>query len=564
MNNQNTISLAVWTAKSKELLDKVSNILDKIGIDKSNLPNSVYESDKPISLVFAGQYSAGKSTILKALTGISSIATGEKITTQEVQEYEWNGIRVIDTPGIHTTLRPDHDDISYRAISNADMLVYVITHELFDSYIGQNFRKLLLDKDKAGEMILIVNKMADVGNTIENQLIKLENLKIVTDPYTPEQLRTCFVDAESYLDSLTEEDPEIAEELRIRSNYEGLVSTINDFVKEKSISSRLTTALYKIYDVLQKAITQFEPSSGDDDIDALEEHLLQERRILFSTQWRIKQQVEIIYEEAATSIRDKGRNIANSIYDYSNEDEANNAIETAYHEVEKISSTCLDNVISELEKLSSDCKSELDEFYKTDFSKNLQFRLSEKYKKGNPLVNRIFNSDVLAQGSNKIISNTIGTNATANGLRAFSGSNIHQMVLDIGHFFGHSFKPWEAVKWVKGINVAGKVLGVFGVVFSLGMQAKEDVDADKRQQEMRSNREKLRAGFNDAANELVKHFNKAISEYLANNYHLRISEIDNQISEIRKLRIGKSENYKLLEAAQSECRALIADIHKEM
>lgn len=564
MNNQNTISLAIWTAKSKELLDKVINVLDKIGIEKSHLPKNVYESDKPISLVFAGQYSAGKSTILKALTGISSIATGEKITTQESQVYEWNGINVIDTPGIHTTLRPDHDDISYRAISNADMLVYVITHELFDSYIGQNFRKLLLDKDKAGEMILIVNKMADVGNTIENQLIKLENLKIVTDPYTPEQLRTCFVDVESYLDSLTEEDAEIADELRIRSNYEGLVSTINDFVKERSISSRLTTALYKIYDVLQKAITQFEPSSGDDDVDALEEHLLQERRILFSTQWRIEQQVKIIYEEAATSIRDKGRNIANSIYDYSNENDANNAIETAYHEVEKISSTCLDNVISELEKLSSDCKSELDEFYKTDFSKNLQFRLSEKYKKGNPLVNRIFNSDVLAQGSNKIISNTIGTNATANGLRAFSGSNIHQMVLDIGHFFGHSFKPWEAVKWVKGINVAGKVLGVFGVVFSLGMQAKEDVDADKRQQEMRSNREKLRAGFNDAANKLVKHFNKAISEYLANNYHLRISEIDNQISEIRKLRIGKSENYKLLEAAQSECRALIADIHKEM
>ena len=170
----------------------------------------------------------------------------------------------------------------------------------------------------------------------------------------------------------------------------------------------------------------------------------------------------------------------------------------------------------------------------------------------------------MAQGSNKIISNTIGTNATANGLKAFSGSNIHQMVLDIGHFFGHSFKPWEAVKWVRGINVAGKVLGVFGVVFSLGMQAKEDVDMDKRQHEMRSNREKLRAGFNNAANELVKHFKKALEEYLGNNYHLRISEIDNQISQIRKLRIGKSENYNLLEATLSECRALISDIHKEM
>jgi GTPase Era involved in 16S rRNA processing len=232
MNNQNTISIAIWTAKSKELLEKVSSILKKVGIEQSNLPKSVYESEKTISLVFAGQYSAGKSTILKALTGINSIATGEKITTQESHVYEWNELSVIDTPGIHTTLRPDHDEISYQTISNADMLVYVITHELFDSYIGQNFRKLLLDKDKAGEMILIVNKMADVGNTPENQLIKLENLKAVTNPYSPDQLRTCFVDAESYLDSLIEEDLEIANELRIRSNYEGLVSTINDFVKD--------------------------------------------------------------------------------------------------------------------------------------------------------------------------------------------------------------------------------------------------------------------------------------------------------------------------------------------
>jgi uncharacterized membrane-anchored protein YhcB (DUF1043 family) len=171
-------------------------------------------------------------------------------------------------------------------------------------------------------------------------------------------------------------------------------------------------------------------------------------------------------------------------------------------------------------------------------------------------------SDVLAQGSSKIIANTAGTNAAANGLKAFTGSNIHQMVLDIGHFFGHSFKPWEAVKWVRGINVAGKVLGVFGVVFSLGMQAKEDVDADKRQQEMRKNREELRAGFNNAANEVVKYFNNALVDFLAKNYLTRIAEIDSQISEIRNMRIGKSETCKLLENAQTDCRLLISDIHQ--
>lgn len=188
--------------------------------------------------------------------------------------------------------------------------------------------------------------------------------------------------------------------------------------------------------------------------------------------------------------------------------------------------------------------------------------MESKNGKGNPLIERIFKSDVLAQGSSKIIANTAGTNAAANGLKAFTGSNVHQMVLDIGHFFGHSFKPWEAVKWVKGINVAGKVLGAFGVVLSIGMQAKEDVDADKREQEMRKSRETLRAGFNNAANEVIKYFNNALGNFLSENYLTRIAGIDSQISEIRNMRLGKSETCKLLESAQTDCRLLISNIHQ--
>lgn len=44
---------------------------------------------------------------------------------------------------------------------------------------------------------------------------------------------------------------------------------------------------------------------------------------------------------------------------------------------------------------------------------------------------------------------------------------------------GHSFKPLETVKWVEKINIAGKALGVFGGIFSWGMQAKEDFDEEK-------------------------------------------------------------------------------------
>ena len=139
------------------------------------------------------------------------------------------------------------------------MLVYVVTQELFDDFIGQNFRRLLLEKDKAGEMILIVNKMADIGNTIENRETKLKDLEKVTTPYTPAQLRTVFVDAESYLDSLSESDIEIAEELRERSNYDSLVETLNAFVRDKAISSRMTTVLYRLFEFLQKLSLSINP-----------------------------------------------------------------------------------------------------------------------------------------------------------------------------------------------------------------------------------------------------------------------------------------------------------------
>ena len=93
------------------------------------------------------------------LTGRNDIAVGAGITTEQTSSYEWNGIVITDTPGIHTEQRPDHDEISYRAIAGADILVFTVTSQMFDSNIAAHFRKLAIDKDKANEMILVVNKM---------------------------------------------------------------------------------------------------------------------------------------------------------------------------------------------------------------------------------------------------------------------------------------------------------------------------------------------------------------------------------------------------------------------
>ena len=70
-------------------------------------------------------------------------------------------------------MRPDHDRLTYRAISEADLLVFVVTNEQFDAHIAKHFRKLAVERGKAHEMMLAVNKMripvnlsSDSGGTL--------------------------------------------------------------------------------------------------------------------------------------------------------------------------------------------------------------------------------------------------------------------------------------------------------------------------------------------------------------------------------------------------------------
>ena len=551
--NSKKMDLAVWTGKCNAVISEAKKIYKELGISAENLPDGIFDGEKPISLVFAGQYSAGKSTIIKALTGISSIAIGEGITTQEAHSYDWNGMTVVDTPGICTTLRPDHDGISFKAISEADMLVYIVTHNLFDELIGSDFRKLIIENDKAKETILIVNKMADVGNSEEMRMIKLDGLREVTQPYSPEELRTCFIDAESYIESEEETDEEIKAELIDRSNYLGLINTINTFVEEKSLSARLTTSLYKLLDVIQRDMTQYLPSSGDDDVDALEETQLRQKGIYTSALKSIEYEVKSIYRDAAANIREIGRNAANSLEGFSTQEEADDYMNNAQHQVDDISQQCSKDVEVAIKQILEASETELEEYYNSPFTKRVYERLSKKNLNDMPLVKKIVETEVLSKGGNAIVQNA-GGQIGLKGLQGLSGSNVHQMVLNVGHFFNHSFKPWEAVKITKGINVFGKVLGALGIVLSVGMQVKSDQDEE--------NREKIRAIFNSAAEELEDYYMKCLKGYTDSAIMPRIEQITQSISNIRQLRIGKTENCKKMARLEEKCRALISEIHE--
>ena len=561
-----TIDISEYSKKSNRLIEDAHELFDRIGCDDSTLPVRSFGDDKPVSIVFAGQYSAGKSTILKALTGFD-IETGHEITTEEAREYDWHGLRVVDTPGIGTGRRPDHDEISFKAIADADLLVYVVTYAGFDDLIAMDFRRLLIEQDKASEMVLVVNKMkdADSGNSPKQREIIARDIAKVTEPYTPDQLRIVFIDALAYLKSneIAGEKPSRAERLLSQSNFGSLVDTLNAFVGQRGMPAKLTTPLYQLREALDSALEEQKVSCGDEDVDAYEEQLRRERSIIANAMHDIEASVRQIYTSTAMEIREEGRKLADAIVECSSDDDAEDLAKKAYNRVNSMSEECGSRITKVIQSRYDKCQDSLEEFYASDFSQDLRIRLEAKQEAGNPIVSRVLQPELIAQGSGKVVSSTIGTDAAAVGLRAFSGSKAHQLVLDVGHFFGHSFKPWEAVKWVKGINVAGKALGIFGVALSIGLQAKDDYESDKRQREMRSNRESVRASFNRAADGLEDQCYSSLQKLLRESdaFQPRIDAINQQLEDIDELRKSKSAACNELVNAMHACRALIEEIH---
>ena len=78
--------------------------------------------DKKIRAAFFGAFSDGKSTILAALTGDTTIKTAPGPTTSEVKKYQANGFEIVDTPGWGSEVS-EHDDIIKKYISEAQVIL---------------------------------------------------------------------------------------------------------------------------------------------------------------------------------------------------------------------------------------------------------------------------------------------------------------------------------------------------------------------------------------------------------------------------------------------------------
>ena len=518
--------------------------------------------DVPISLAFAGQYSAGKSTIISALTGRSDIAIGAGITTDQTSEFDWNGVTVMDTPGIHTSLRPDHDEITYRAISQSDLLVFVITNELFDNHIADHFRKLAIDLEKGYETILVINKMgrAAAGNTPAAREVIYEDLRRPLAPFTPEDLRITFTDAASALEARAETDAEIADILTEQANVGELIANLNDLIRHKGLQARHTTKLYAVDQALQEAMAL--EKTDDPDADALSMIYGQNIQAIREAQFQLKMAADNAINEAATQVALDAGEFADIYYPGVRPEKIDDASERMDAKIQAIWEQLIIRLDREAEAIIPAMNQRLVQLHESHrfqiVENNIRQRSSTETTTKMLSVTAI-NAKRLGDLGRQMAANPATAGAT--GLARFSGSAAHGAVLNVGHMMGHSFRPWEAVKLARDIGTAGAVLSVAGIALGIGLQIWQDRQEEKQNQEFQQARQAIRADYAKVVKDIEEEARGALAAFIATNLSEPLEQIRGYAAELNAARQEQNRHLQHLAEISNRTRQLIHAIH---
>lgn len=74
-----------------------------------------------------GAYNAGKSTFINTLMGENAAKVGEIPTTDQVEEFNWNGYKLLDSPGVNAPI--EHEKITLDSLKTNDLVVFIIRQD---------------------------------------------------------------------------------------------------------------------------------------------------------------------------------------------------------------------------------------------------------------------------------------------------------------------------------------------------------------------------------------------------------------------------------------------------
>ncbi|HBO2588930.1 TPA: 50S ribosome-binding GTPase [Pseudomonas aeruginosa] len=539
----------------------------------SNFKASEAEFDidlAPLNLVFAGQYSAGKSSLIKMLTGIEHIKIGAGVTTDVVTQYQHKSLNIWDTPGILAGECEQHDAQALEAIAKADLLVYVVTNELFDDVVGAAFRNLCFNQGRAKEMMIVINKFESDSADKET---KIAGITQVLEPKIPEDFPIVFTDAQSFFDSLDEEDEQERQELLVLSNAEGFTKAIDGFVAQRGLYARLTTPLQQLQITLESKIDEL--TISDPLQKGLVSVLTQNKRVFQANRRDLIKKVGADLDKLNGQIVEQGNRLADALG--GEQEEFEKTQDSSTYECERLINSALEDLQVTVNECLSDLEAELVELANTPASLRINEAL-EAAKNFNPeteqgKVGSVSKDDPLKlnsalsqsltksaeKGFSFLAKSAVG-DASKTGLKSVSGSTLHNAIKEIGGFFGYKFKAWEAVKIAEKIGKGAKFLGPAMAIFGVGIQMYDDYQQSEHAKEILKIKRDIRKNFKEYSDAVRKSIDVQLEKLLDTGFDLPITNIDEALHEIRSQAEGKSDSANALRAQLDEVRNLREEI----
>ena len=540
--------LATLKEKTKNLLVKTKN--QDLASKLDDELDSVNDRQK-LSIAFVGQYSSGKSTIISAMTGNKHIKIDANVATDTVSKYDWHDIILMDTPGILAGKVERHDEATKNALKESDLIFYVLTSQLFDDVVFNNFIDLAYNQHLADKMFIVINKMGmesgEYDELVKNYTQSL-NKTFSEKGYNIEDFPISFIDANDYIDGVEENDPEFIE----LSHFEHFVDMLNTFVEQKGLIKKQFDTPVRI---LQSYLKNIEVSTVD---KTLCDFYNQFEQKLTSSQKEIKRDVEQILYSFDSSSMNEVINLSNEIGSIDEtewtkkqnnlNDRLKTMISDASDRIETSINQSYDRLLQEINEFSG--KDALVKYAESIECKINSPSVSIEEKKSLTIQKKSL--DLLRQGANKVSGMAPGVDKLFGGISGASGSSLHEVVLNIGHFFGKSFKPWEAVKWASNIAKVAKFgIPVLTAGIDIWMQLREDKKENERLKQIKASKSQFVTGYQSEINKIKTQFGNYLSSILE-NYANKRNEINKSKDELIEASNRNQELEKSIQQLEGE------------
>ncbi|MDD7793825.1 GTPase [Clostridium sp. 'White wine YQ'] len=555
---------------TQNICRKMLSILDNLSTTEfpqcskwtEKLKSVIPDSDAPLTIALVGEYDVGKSSIIKALTG-KDVLINSNVATSEVKIFQYQGLKLIDLPGTLSGLE-EHDEMAFRAAADSDLLIYVITNELFNSYNIQAFFDTMNLLKKSKQCMLVINQIDRVNlmdRSIDEAIgIMKEELTIRLQPYNIEQFSPIFISARNYIDSLEEDDDEIKSELYESSRITSLIDGLNTFCFNNRIIGRLSSPLQSILAILDSI--RIASSDEGNEFDILNNYYSRQKRIFNECENKIKGNFNKLRIQKKQDILGLCLPIVQAFERKADPTE----IEEVYDEADERLQEMIDSIADELQKSLKEPITELQEKLEEFENSPVSGEVKEI------IYNAELKIDGLEMGKKPVkIPEELKGNIKRgiDDLGKAIGDNADDLAKHFVEIYKNmtktKFKPYGKIKMTdkvgKVLGKAGKVLGWLAVGWDLYCNVKEELDRDKWDKQLREFKAETKQKFVEVAKDFEQTIIAATDTFLKDEIQSKIKSIDAKRDELLNTNQNNKQAKKKIKDIEDEINAALMEIN---